>query len=71
MNNLIAGPDPASLPLLNEIETARLCGVTLAFLRKRRVQKLGPPFIKLGRCVRYDILDLRAFLAANTHDGNT
>jgi hypothetical protein len=70
MNNLIAGADPAFFPLLNEIETSKLCGVTVAFLRRRRVQKLGPPFIKLGRCVRYDVDGLHAFLTTNTHGEN-
>lgn len=33
-------------------------------LEKRRVTGDGPPFVKLGRSVRYRVSDLEAYLAA-------
>lgn len=50
---------------LNEKETATYLGCTVSFLRKHRLFKTGPSFLKLGRLVRYQIQDLQAYLASN------
>ena len=62
-----------SLPtLLDESQTAKLCGVSRVFLRRRRMQGLAPRWIAItSRCIRYDLSDLRAWLAANTRGGFT
>ena len=39
------------------------CGLAKSTLEKLRVTGAGPPFIKPGRTVLYDILDLDAWLA--------
>ena len=50
--------------LLNERQTAALLHVSVKSLQGWRVQGVGPPFVKLGRCVRYAVPDLEAFVLA-------
>jgi predicted DNA-binding transcriptional regulator AlpA len=40
--------------LLTPTETAKLLRLSASWLAKARMTGTGPPFIKLGRCVRYD-----------------
>jgi hypothetical protein len=40
-------------PSLTPRETARILRVSTSWLAKRRMDGTGPPFIKLGRCIRY------------------
>lgn len=42
---------------------ARHIGLAVSTLEKMRVTGDGPPFVKLGRAVRYRISDLEAYLA--------
>lgn len=50
--------------LISEMEAAKYLGVSRPFLAKSRMDGQrknhtpGPPYIKLGRAVRYDIRDL-------------
>ena len=55
-------------PLIDEDAAAAMLGVSVRTLQKARVTGLGcnPPFIKLGRLVRYRPEDIEAFVAANT-----
>jgi excisionase family DNA binding protein len=53
-------------PLLTERETAKLLNCSVAFLRRFRLIRQGPPFIKLGRLVRYRVQDLEAYITENT-----
>lgn len=56
---------PESKPiyqLINENEAARRLGLAVPTLRKWRVHGGGPPFLKLGRAVRYDTADLDAWV---------
>lgn len=39
-------------------------GLAAATLEKKRVAGSGPPFVKLGRAVRYRVADLDAWIAA-------
>jgi predicted DNA-binding transcriptional regulator AlpA len=39
-------------------------GLSAATLEKKRVYGDGPPFIKMGRSVRYRLSDLEAWIAA-------
>ena len=54
--------------LLNERQTAALLHVSMKSLQGWRVQGVGPPFVKLGRCVRYAVPDLEAALRTSTSD---
>jgi hypothetical protein len=51
---------PASKPgtglerLLTPRETADRLRVSMSWLAKARMQGSGPPFVKFGRCIRYD-----------------
>lgn len=56
---------------LTEKDTARYIGMSEQFLRQdrmngpRRNHSVGPPFIKMGRSVRYLIDDLDSWLQEN------
>lgn len=57
--------------LISDRDTASYIGVSVDFLRKHRSEgnrqnrTIGPPFVKFGRSVRYDITDLDAWIEAN------
>jgi predicted DNA-binding transcriptional regulator AlpA len=51
-------------PLLEEEAAAPLIGWSVSTLQKKRVAGDGPPFVKLGRSVRYRPEDLEAYVAA-------
>lgn len=48
--------------LLCEKEVSHICGMSVSWLQKRRVHGDGPPFIKMGRSVRYRCVDIEAYL---------
>ncbi|WDI31849.1 helix-turn-helix domain-containing protein [Hyphococcus flavus] len=48
---------------LNNEEAAKYLGLKAATLNKWRVYGEGPPFIKVGRLVRYRRVDLDAYLS--------
>jgi predicted DNA-binding transcriptional regulator AlpA len=48
--------------LLNETEVAKKLRVSLACLRRWRLEKRGPVFLKIGPLVRYQQEDLDAWL---------
>jgi hypothetical protein len=50
--------------LLTEQQAAALLQVSVKSLQAWRVRGGGPPFVKLGRCVRYSIAALEAFVKA-------
>ena len=60
---------PHSAGALNEIEAARYLSVSRAFLRQSRMfgdrpgRAPGPPFLKIGRMIRYRVADLESWLA--------
>lgn len=60
--------------LLPETEAAHYIGMSVAYLRMDRCRGRvgnrtpGPPFLKLGRSVRYDVRDLDAWLAERRVD---
>lgn len=54
---------PTKLPrLLNEHQASVIIGLSVAWLRKARWQDNSPPFIKIGRCVRYPDNELIAWV---------
>jgi excisionase family DNA binding protein len=55
--------DLAKKDRLNNEEAAKYLGLKAATLNKWRVYGEGPPFIKVGRLVRYRRADLDAYLS--------
>ncbi len=56
-------------PLLNEHDVARLTHMSVAAVRRWRLRNSGPPYIKLNFSVRYDLRELRAWLASRPMGG--
>ena len=48
--------------LLDEKQAASLLNCSVAFLRRCRLFRTGPPFAKLGRLVRYRTQDLVGYI---------
>jgi predicted DNA-binding transcriptional regulator AlpA len=51
-------------PLLHPAEVAKLLKVSLSWLAKARMRGDGPPFIKIGRSIRYSELALSSWMKA-------
>ena len=51
--------------LLNQSQVSKFLGTTEKFLEARRVRGGGPPFVRVGRLVRYRPDDLENFIVAN------
>jgi len=51
-------------PLLTTEQAAARCGLSPRTLEKLRITGGGPPFLKLGRSVRYDPADLDEWIAS-------
>jgi predicted DNA-binding transcriptional regulator AlpA len=52
--------------LLKEQDAAELLDLSVRTLQSWRVRLAGPPFVQLGRAVRYRRRDLIAWIDANT-----
>lgn len=52
--------------LLNEKQASEITGLSLSWFRQSRMRGSGPPYIKVGRAVRYRLQDLQGWLANNT-----
>jgi predicted DNA-binding transcriptional regulator AlpA len=48
--------------LLNEFDVARVTGLSVASVRRWRLFKQGPKYIKIGASVRYRAEDVRSWL---------
>jgi predicted DNA-binding transcriptional regulator AlpA len=59
-----AGMPPAIDPLLDDRELERRTGAKRSTWQKKRLTGDGPPFIRLGRLVRYRQSEFEAWLAA-------
>jgi predicted DNA-binding transcriptional regulator AlpA len=53
------------MALLDVSQAAERCGLSVSFLNKLRTQGGGPPYCKLGRCVRYLDNKIDAWVEAN------
>lgn len=51
--------------LLSEKEVSTQYGLSISWLRKMRMMRSGPRFMRLGRLVKYCRADLEAYLAAH------
>ena len=60
--------------LIDEVSAAEYIGMSVAFLQAGRSRGIignrtpSPPFLKLGKWVKYDVRDLDAWLAARRVD---
>lgn len=50
--------------LMTPLDTAKYFGVATQTLSRWRVEGGGPPFIRVGGRIRYDLAELNGFLAA-------
>jgi excisionase family DNA binding protein len=53
--------------LLDEAEAARILAVSIRTLQAWRVSDVGPPFVRVGRLVRYARSDLLTWIRLRTH----
>jgi predicted DNA-binding transcriptional regulator AlpA len=58
-------------PLLDEIEISKIFGRAVPTLQKDRLKGLGPPFVKIGRLVRYKPSAVRAWLDGHTRQSTS
>jgi predicted DNA-binding transcriptional regulator AlpA len=50
--------------LISEKEAAQITGLSVAWFQRKRWAGGGPPYVKIGRCVRYRETDLVAYIDA-------
>ena len=55
--------------LLNEHDVARVCGLSVASVRRWRVIREGPKYIKIGASVRYRPEDLTQWIESRWSGG--
>lgn len=55
--------------LLNEHDVARITGLSVASVRRWRLFKQGPRYLKIGASVRYRTVDIRAWLESRPAGG--
>ena len=55
--------------LLNEHDVARITGLSVASVRRWRLLRQGPKYIKIGAAVRYRPEDIGAWLASRPTGG--
>lgn len=57
--------------LLREQDAADVLCLSVRTLQSWRIRLAGPPFVQVGRAVRYRRRDLIAWIDANTYGGST
>lgn len=57
--------DPTRGGVLTTRDLADRWNTTETTLRTKRARRVGPPFVKIGKSVRYRLADIEAFEAAN------
>jgi predicted DNA-binding transcriptional regulator AlpA len=55
--------------LLNERDVARLTGLSVASVRRWRLLRQGPRYLKIGAAVRYKPEDISSWLASRPTGG--
>jgi predicted DNA-binding transcriptional regulator AlpA len=55
--------------LLNEHDVARITGLSVASVRRWRLFKQGPKYLKIGSAVRYRAEDVKAWLESRPTGG--
>jgi excisionase family DNA binding protein len=69
MTEIPATIQGASAPfpeVMTDHQAADYLGLSVATLRAWRLARKGPPYVQLGRAIRYRRSDLDAYLAART-----
>jgi predicted DNA-binding transcriptional regulator AlpA len=56
--------------LLNEHDVARVTGLSVASVRRWRLFRQGPKYLKIGAAVRYKPEDISAWLESRPSGGN-
>lgn len=60
---------PITSPVTDVVGAAAYLGVTKSYLDTARTTGTGPAFVRFGRIVRYRIVDLDRYIAANVAGG--
>jgi hypothetical protein len=69
MTTLRTATEQRAAAALTEEAAAQYTSVSRAYLRAARIGRCeGPPFLRIGRSVRYRLVDLDAWLAAHRVD---
>jgi predicted DNA-binding transcriptional regulator AlpA len=55
--------------LLNEYDVARITGLSVASVRRWRLLRQGPKYLKIGAAVRYKAEDISAWLESRPTGG--
>jgi predicted DNA-binding transcriptional regulator AlpA len=58
---------PGSINLLTAKEAAHILKVSTSWLAKARMRGDGPPFIKVGRAIRYSETALQQWMKSHQH----
>ena len=58
------GPSDPALVLLDQDRLAKLLGCSARTLERQRLEGTGIPFCRIGRLVRYRLLDVSEYLEA-------
>jgi predicted DNA-binding transcriptional regulator AlpA len=66
---LIAAGGQRVEPLLCEREVAAICGLSAAAIRRWRLLRKGPHYIKVGAAVRYRLRDVNNWLETRPSGG--
>jgi predicted DNA-binding transcriptional regulator AlpA len=56
--------------LLNEHDVARLTGLSVATIRRRRIKRLPPKWLKLGSAVKYKPSDIADWIGSQPTVGS-
>jgi predicted DNA-binding transcriptional regulator AlpA len=56
--------------LLNEHDVARITGLSVASVRRWRLFRQGPKYLKIGAAVRYKAEDISEWLESRPSGGN-
>ncbi len=56
------------MELLHAADVAELLGIPVATLANWRASGKGPPYLRVGRHVRYRAVDVEAWIAARVRD---
>jgi predicted DNA-binding transcriptional regulator AlpA len=57
--------------LINEKDVARITGLSVATVRRWRLLRSGPQYLKIGASVRYTIESVAAFIQSRPTGGGT
>ncbi len=58
-----------SIQLLNEFEVARMLGVSVSTMRRWRLRKVGPAYLKIGALVKYRPEAIQLFIDSRPTGG--